>query len=709
MSIVAIQTATMFFYEKFIINPFLRKIEKTLRKTGCACIKTCFELWIQHRCTVRILALTDWSIMNKKSDIKPYIPPESNPAELTVCSCIAGIILAVIFGAANAYLGLKVGLTVSASIPAAVIAMGTIRIIMKRNSILESNMVQTIGSAGESVAAGAIFTLPTLFLWAAEGKIAKPTIGEITFIALAGGILGVLFMIPLRSALIAKEHHTLPYPEGKACAEVLLSGEKNKENSKSSSTVFAGMGIGGLVKFVVDGLGAFAGEISLTFKGFRGEIGTQIYPAVMSVGYICGPKISAYMLSGGIMSWLVLIPIIALFGNDAIIYPGSKTIGEIYASGKASAIWSTYIRYIGAGALAAGGIISLAKSLPLIVSTFKSAVGNLNFASGNEVLRTEKDLSIKWIIVSVVVICIVMGISSYVPIGIFGSLIIIIFGFFFSTVSSKMVGLVGSSNNPVSGMAIATLIIATLMLTASGKSGMSGMYTAIVIGAVICIIAAIAGDSSQDLKTGYLLGATPKKQQIGELIGAICSALTIGATLYLLDAAWGFGSDELSAPQATLMKLIVEGVVENNLPWGLILSGVFIAVLCELSQIPILPFAIGIYLPVHISACIMVGGIVRFCFEKLKKDESRKTEIINNGTLFCSGLIAGEGLGGVILAALAVMGVSKYMNISHIFPPAIYYGGSVIIFALSVIALIRFALRDNLYSKQSKRSNNIGL
>ncbi len=645
--------------------------------------------------------------MNKKNDIKPYIPPESNQPELTVCSCIVGIILAVIFGAANAYLGLKVGLTVSASIPAAVIAMGTIRIIMKRNSILESNMVQTIGSAGESVAAGAIFTLPTLFLWAAEGKIAKPAIGEITFIALAGGILGVLFMIPLRSALIVKEHHTLPYPEGKACAEVLLSAEKNKDNSKSSSTVFAGMGIGGLIKFVVDGLGAFAGEISLTFKGFRGEIGTQIYPAVMSVGYICGPRISAYMLSGGIMSWLVLIPIISLFGNDAIIYPGSKTIGEIYVSGGASAIWSTYIRYIGAGALAAGGIISLTKSLPLIASAFKSAVVNLNFASGNEVLRTEKDLSIKWIIVFVVVICIVMGISSYVPIGIFGSLIIIIFGFFFSTVSSKMVGLVGSSNNPVSGMAIATLIIATLMLTASGKSGMSGMYTAIVIGAVICIIAAIAGDSSQDLKTGYLLGATPKKQQIGELIGAICSALTIGATLYLLDAAWGFGSDELSAPQATLMKLIVEGVVENNLPWGLILSGVFIAVLCELSQIPILPFAIGIYLPVHISACIMVGGIVRLCFEKLKKDESRKTEIINNGTLFCSGLIAGEGLGGVILAALAVIGVSKYTNISDIFSPAIYYGGSVIIFALSVIALIRFALRDNLYNKQSKRSNNI--
>ncbi|MBR4973215.1 MAG: oligopeptide transporter, OPT family, partial [Clostridia bacterium] len=309
--------------------------------------------------------------MENKNDFKPYIPAEKVTPEITVASIVIGILLAVIFGAANAYLGLRVGMTVSASIPAAVIAMGVIRILMRRNSILESNMVQTIGSAGESLAAGAIFTLPALFLWASEGKMSEPSLLEITLIALIGGLLGVFFMVPLRNALIVKEHGVLPYPEGTACAEVLLAGEKGGANA---STVFAGMGFAALFKFIIDGLKVVSGEISAHVKGYAGEIGTQIYPAVMSVGYICGARISSYMFAGGVLSWLVIIPLIVLFGENIVLYPGNVAIGELYASGGAGAIWSTYIRYIGAGALAAGGIISLIKSLPLIIKTFGGAV-----------------------------------------------------------------------------------------------------------------------------------------------------------------------------------------------------------------------------------------------------------------------------------------------------------------------------------------------
>ena len=315
--------------------------------------------------------------MDNQKEFKPYVPAEKITPEITVTSIIMGIILAVVFGAANAYLGLRVGMTVSASIPAAVIAMGVIRVIMRKNSILESNLVQTVGSAGESLAAGAIFTLPALFLWAAEGKVDKPGMLEITLIALLGGLLGVFFMVPLRNALIVKEHGTLPYPEGTACAEVLLAGE---EGGANASTVFSGMGFAALFKFIIDGLKLAAGEISYAIKGYAGEIGTQIYPAVMSVGYICGARISSYMFAGGVLSWLVIIPLIVLFGADIVLYPGSVPISDMYAAGGASAIWSSYIRYIGAGALAAGGIISLIKSLPLIITTFSGAIKSMSGA-----------------------------------------------------------------------------------------------------------------------------------------------------------------------------------------------------------------------------------------------------------------------------------------------------------------------------------------
>ena len=627
----------------------------------------------------------------ENKEFKPYVPAEKITPEITVTSIIMGVLLAVVFGAANAYLGLRVGMTVSASIPAAVIAMGVIRVLMRKNSILESNMVQTIGSAGESLAAGAIFTLPALFLWASEGKMEKPGIIEITAIALIGGLLGIFFMVPLRNALIVKEHGVLPYPEGTACSEVLLAGE---EGGAKASTVFAGMGFAALFKFIIDGLKLVAGEISVSVKGFAGQIGTQIYPAVMSVGYICGARISSYMFAGGILSWLVIIPLIVLFGADMTLYPGAQPIGEIFAEGGASAIWGTYIRYIGAGALAAGGIISLIKSLPLIVKTFGGAVKGMTGSKADTNARTDKDLSIKFVLGSIAILTLLVWLIPVIPVSLLGAVIIVVFGFFFATVSSRMVGLVGSSNNPVSGMAIATLLIATLILKVTGANGVSGMCSAIAIGSIICIVSAIAGDTSQDLKTGFLLGATPKKQQIGEVIGVIAAALAIGGTLYLLDSAWGFGSEELAAPQATLMKLITEGVMQGNLPWALVFIGAFIAVLVEIIGIPVLPFAIGVYLPVQLNACIMVGGLVRLVLDKLKRDKKEKDAIVNDGILFCSGMIAGEGLVGILLALLAVFGVSNAIDLSAKFaiPAAVSNIGGLVLFGIIILTLLKFSL-----------------
>ena len=636
--------------------------------------------------------------MENNNNFKPYVPAEKITTEITVTSVIMGVILAVVFGAANAYLGLRVGLTVSASIPAAVIAMGVIRIIMRKNSILESNIVQTAGSAGESLAAGAIFTLPALFLWARAGVMGMPTILEITLIALLGGLLGVFFMVPLRNALIVREHGILPYPEGTACAEVLLAGEDGGANA---STVFAGMGFAAIFKFIIDGLKAVPGEITFAVKGYAGAIGTQIYPAVMSVGYICGPRISSYMFAGGVLSWLVLIPLIVLFGSELVMYPGTETIGEIYAAGGASGIWGTYIRYIGAGALAAGGIISLIKSLPLIVRTFRDALKSMSQRSlvGNE--RTARDINIKIVLIAIVILTLLIWLVPAIPVSLLGAVIVVVFGFFFATVSSRMVGLVGSSNNPVSGMAIATLLISTLILKLTGQTGAGGMHAAIAIGSIICIVAAISGDTSQDLKTGYLLGATPKKQQYAEIIGVVSAAFAIGGTLYLLDSAWHFGSAELPAPQATLMKMIIEGVMEGNLPWALVFTGVFIAVVAEVVGIPVLPFAIGVYLPVHLNACIMVGGLVRLALDKVKGTEEEKKAKVNDGILFCSGMIAGEGLVGILLAVLAVLGVDKMLDISGMLGMSepVANIASLVVFALVVLSVLKFSL----WKKRSKQ------
>lgn len=644
--------------------------------------------------------------MEENNSFKPYVSADKVLPEFTVSSILIGIILAIVFGAANAYLGLRVGMTVSASIPAAVIGMGVYKLIggfssKKEETILESNMVQTIGSAGESLAAGAIFTMPVLFLWAAEKKAQMPSIVEIALIAMIGGLLGICFMVPLRKALIVKEHGTLPYPEGTACAEVLLAGQ---EGGANAAIVFIGMGISALLKFIVDGLKVVSSVATISIQKIHTEVSTEVYPALISVGYICGFKIASYMFAGAILGWLVLIPAIYLFGANTILYPATVTIAEVWKSSGASGIWSNYIRYIGAGAVAAGGIISLVKSLPLICRTFADALrGMMNKEAIGKEERTNRDMNMGLVLGMLAVLIILIAVLPVIPIGVLGAIIIVIFGFFFAAVSSRMVGLVGSSNNPVSGMAIATLLITSLILKATGNSGASGMVAAIAIGSVICIVAAMAGDMSQDLKTGYILGATPVKQQYGELIGAVVSAITIGFVLYLLNSAWGFGTPALAAPQATLMKMIVEGVMGGNLPWTLVFIGVFIAIMVELLSIPVLPFAIGLYLPIELSACIMVGGILRLVLEKVYEGKANKDKVINNGVLCCSGMIAGEGLVGILLAILAVATVngktvaeivdlSGVVNLGQI--------GGLVVMALIILLILKFTI----WSKEAKET-----
>ena len=627
---------------------------------------------------------------NNKKDFKPYIPADKVVPEFTVTALLIGILLAIVFGAANAYLGLLVGMTVSASIPAAVISMGIIRVILRKDSILENNMVQTIGSAGESVAAGAIFTLPALFLWAEEGKIDFPSILTIFLIALFGGVLGVCFMVPLRQALIVEEHGTLPFPEGTACAEVLLAGE---EGGSKAGTVFAGLGIAAVYKFLADGTQLFKSEIGHAFESYKGsQVGIQVLPALAGVGYICGPKISSYMFAGGTLSWFVLMPMIALFGADATIFPASKTVTELLTmeGGGPSALWSNYIKYIGAGAVATGGIISLIKSLPLIIRTFKQAIDSMkNKNAAHKGLRTEQDLPIPVLIAVALVIAVLIWLIPTFPVNLIGALIIVVFGFFFATVSSRMVGLIGSSNNPVSGMTIATLLFATVILKATGTTGITGMGGAISIGGIICIVAAIAGDASQDLKTGFIVGATPKKQQLGEIIGVVASAAAIGFVLYLLNEAWGYGTEKIPAAQATMMKMLVEGIMNGELPWALIFIGVFIAIVVEILHMPVMPFAVGMYLPFSLSAGIMAGGVVRILVEKRKGTEKEKKARTDRGLLFTSGMIAGEGIVGILLAVFAVFKIDSKIVLPFQLPQI----GSLILFIALLALLYRVCMK----------------
>lgn len=586
--------------------------------------------------------------MKRESKFVPYIPASRSLPELTWVAIILGIVLAIVFGAANAYLGLKIGLTVSASIPAAVISMAILRGLFRRNSILENNIVQTMTTAGEAVAAGAIFTIPALFL-----LDLTPTTGVITFIVLTGGFLGTFMMIPLRRLLIVNEHETLPYPEGTACAEVLKSGE---EGGSSAKLILFGFIIGGLVKTIGDGLKWFKTSVSTTLGAYKGaSIGMDIMPSLLGVGYIIGPRIAGQMIAGGLLASIVFIPMITFFsgGSPTIFFPADKAISAL----SPGEIYSNYIRYIGAGAVATGGLITLIKTLPLLFKSVKDTVVGLSTKKNGGSLgleRTDRDIPPLYIGIGVLVLVLTIAFTPITNVGIIGAISITIFGFLFVAVASRIVGIVGSSSMPVSGMTIATLLIVTMIFKLSGMTGTHGMVASLIVAAIVCVALAVAGDISQDLKTGYLVGGTPWKQQIAMMIGVLASGLLIGFVLILFDKTYGLGSNDLPAPKAVLMKIIVQGLMEGNLPWSLILFGVALAIAIEFLGLNSLTVAVGFYLPVSVSAPIMIGGLVRWFSEAFVKDEGIRQRREETGTLFASGLIAGEALISVIIALLIV-------------------------------------------------------
>jgi putative OPT family oligopeptide transporter len=596
-----------------------------------------------------------------QATFQPYVPATESPAEFTAKAIVLGVLFGLLFGASTVYLGLRAGLTVSASIPIAVLAIS----VLKRlggATILENNIVQTIGSAGESVAGGVVFTIPALIFLAPYGP-AYFTYFQITMLTFAGGLLGVLMMVPLRRALIVKEHGTLPYPEGTACAEVLVAGERG---GKLAALVFSGLGVGALWK-----------ALSWVFNLFRTEVGytapprsqfpnatlnIDISPEYLGVGYVIGPAIAGTMFAGGVLSWLVLLPLLSILGQYITqplppIHPDfavNPATGQPFLISEMSPgqIWSAYIRYIGAGAVLAAGLITLARTIPTIVSSALGGLKSLGVTGTGEQIRTDREIPMGIVLIGTLLLALFLTVAPGMPLqgNVLAAVLIVVFGFFFSTVSSRITGLIGSSSNPISGMTIATLILTCVLFVALGWTGDVYAPVALCVGAVVCIAAANAGNTSQDLKTGYIVGATPLYQQLGLVIGVLTSALVIGMTTLYLHRVFGIGSEDIAAPQATLMATIIKGLLSQNLPWGLVLVGVFIAITLELCGIHSLSFAVGAYLPIATTAPIFVGGLVRWWVEYSTK--VREEAELGAGTLFSSGLIAGGSICGILFAVL---------------------------------------------------------
>jgi putative OPT family oligopeptide transporter len=639
---------------------------------------------------------------------QPYIPASQSPAEFTAKAIVLGVLFGLLFGASTVYLGLRAGLTVSASIPIAVLAISVLK-KLGGSTILENNIVQTIGSAGESVAGGVVFTIPALIFLLPDGpKYFSYT--QITMLAFAGGILGVLMMVPLRRALIVKEHGVLPYPEGTACAEVLVAGERG---GQLATLVFSGLGIGALWK-----------SLSWTFNIFRQEIGhslartsqfpnatlnIDISPEYMGVGYVIGPRIAGTMFAGGVLSWLVLLPLLSLLG--AAITTPFPPIHPNFANNPATGlpflisemspgqIWSAYIRYIGAGAVLAAGLITLTRTLPTIIASAREGLKGFGAGAAGVQLRTERDVPIMVVLVGSLLLAVFLAVTPGLPTqgNLLVSVLIILFGFFFATVSSRITGLIGSSSNPISGMTIATLIITCMIFVALGWTGDAYGPVALSVGAIVCIAAANAGNTSQDLKTGYIVGATPMYQQMGLAIGVVTSAFIIGMTVLYMHQVFGIGSADVPAPQATLMATLIKGLLSQNLPWGLVLVGVFVAVTLELCGIHSLSFAVGAYLPIATTAPIFAGGLVRWWVER--KTGEKSDSDLSSGTLFSSGLIAGGSLAGILYAVLVGADWLKPFQVVGEMVPALrgedafgQIAGALLFFVLAVV-LTRFAQR----------------
>ncbi len=594
------------------------------------------------------------------AEFKPYVAPETELKDFTLKAVIAGIIFGIIFGSANAYLGLRVGLTISTAIPLAIVAVASFRLLKPLfgpSNILEQNIAQTTGSASSSLASGIIFTIPALFLWGFD-----PGLLQIGVLAMLGGILGVLFMIPLRRFLIVKEHATLPYPEGTAAAQVLIAADAGGARAQN---VFLGLGVGAIYKFFTGFLKAWPEGLSVKLPVLRkAELGLEAGPALLGVGYILGYRISAIMVAGGLLSWIGIIPLIEHFGNQ-LTSPLFPETDMLIRDMSAHDIWTRYIRYIGAGAVAFAGIITVIKSIPTMFDSLKVGFNELFRKSSTSVarpIRTDHDLPMIVVVVGAAVVSLViiatphvLGIGSTILTRVIGAVCIAIFAFMFVTVSSRIVGMVGVSSNPTSGMTIVTLLGTSLLFYALGWTDDFGKAAALTVGTVVAVSASIAGDISQDLKSGYIIGTTPRKQQTAELIGSVTSAFFIAAAVWLLGQAFSFGSTELPAPQATLMKTVIEGVLQADLPWGLVLTGAAFAGMAELLGIPSLPFAVGIYLPLSTMTPVFVGGVLSHFVQKRSRNDEIAGKRKEQGVLFGSGLIAGEGIIGVLIAAYAFM------------------------------------------------------
>ncbi len=624
--------------------------------------------------------------------LKPYVPADKRIREFTVRAIVLGSLFGVVFGTANAYLGLRVGLTISTSIPVAVMTVALLRLLspmLGASTILEHNTSQTIGSASSSLASGIIFTIPALFLWGLN-----PSIAKIGMVAMLGGLLGVLCMIPLRRFLIVREHATLPYPEGTACGEVLKAADVGGARAKP---VFLGLGIGFLYKAMTGFLSAWPSKVSFNLPLIKkAAIGLKATPALLGVGYILGFRISAIMVAGGLLSWVVLIPLIAHFG-DLLTTPMFPETVKTIAQMNPGEIWNRYIRHIGAGAVAFAGIITVIKSVPTMYHSLVIGIQELKsrHVDSNTIKRTDRDLPMSVVFLGVTAIVLVIalvpgliGTMDFFPHRVIVALCIAIFAFMFVTVSSRIVGLVGVTSNPTSGMIIVTLLGTSLLFYIIGWTDISGMATALTIGTVVGIAASIAGDTSQDLKTGYIVGATPGKQQIGELIGVVTCAFFIAAAVWLLGETFGFGTEELPAPQATLMMTVVEGVLQANLPWGLVLTGAALAAVAELLSVPSLPFAVGIYLPLNTMTPVFVGGCIRRLVEHLRKSHESSH---GRGVLLSSGLIAGEGLMGVAIAFYAFYMGGKPKGLGLDWSPVVGQLISLAFFALLGYYLFRIA------------------
>jgi putative OPT family oligopeptide transporter len=625
-------------------------------------------------------------------DYVPYIPASKALPELTVISIVIGCLFAIIFASANTYLALKVGMTIAAGIPAAILGTGVLK-FLKRNSILEANMISGIAAMGESLAGGIVFTLPAVIIWGMDLKLST-----IVIVTMLGGLLGIFFVVPLRKYLTIEEHGKLAFPESMAAAEVLVTGNTGGAGFK---TVVTGFLAGGVYKLISGGFLFWLEEpewnINLTQQGkpiYQTFFGMDAMASLAGVGFIVGIEASLYMFAGSVLATFGLIPLIKYVGAGLTgpLFPSTVPIAQM----SAGAIRGSYIRYIGAGAVAAGGFISLGKSLPTIIKSFKAAMSGIGGKGGEK--RTDMDVPMTWVIGAAALVFFLAWFLPMIHVGFLGSLMAILFSFFFAVVSARICGIIGASNNPVSGMTIATLLFVTSVLKATGNVGNTGMLVAIIAGAIVCVAISVAGGAGQSLKTTFIIGGTPKNLQIGMYIGVLAASAAAGAAMLLLIHTYGIGDKGIAAPQATLMSMVVKGVMTGQLPWSLVIVGMAAGVMCELMGLPVLPVALGIYLPIDLSTGILVGGIVRVLVEKkFKKNEAQGKIQVEKGILLASGLVAGDAIMGIVIAVFAALNIADKVGIGAKIMPSITQSPwtALVIYILFAVWVYKFAVKKD--------------